>query len=81
MIESEKYRVEEDRLKADPIVKALAGDVPRAKRADLVDKDGSPSWEFMQSANAEYHKRGGAASESLGGIGRAIVALWREEGR
>lgn len=70
VIEAEHYREEEKALKADPIILALADELP----ADFPVAE-LESWAFISGAGQEYHQRGGQAARSIGGPARAIRAL------
>lgn len=70
VIEAEHYREEEERLKADPLILALAAELP----ADFPVAE-LESWSFISGAGQEYRNRGGRAARSIGGPARAIRAL------
>src|SRR6516165_8880561 len=59
MIKAAHYDEVEELLSNDPIVQAMAQGLAKVEREKLVHEDGSPRWEFMQKANAEYRERGG----------------------
>lgn len=79
VIESDEYRQEEERLKADPIVIAMAKEIPKHLREVMVHPDGGAKFELMMRSNDEYRKRGGQGSQSIGGVARALIALWKQE--
>jgi hypothetical protein len=70
VIEAEHYREEEETLKADPIILALAAELP----ADFPVAE-LEAWSFISGASEEYQKRGGQDARSIGGPARAIRAL------
>ncbi|QGJ97359.1 hypothetical protein PBI_ISCA_79 [Mycobacterium phage Isca] len=75
-IESKEYEQTRVRLQADPIVADLSVELffaPDEIKASLVHEDGSPTFEFMQRANAEYARRGGTDGGHIGGIAEAIL--------
>lgn len=72
VIESDDYRKEEEVLKADPIVIAMADEIRNlapSMRPDMTGHD------FMGRANDEYTRQGGTNHRSIGGVARAIRAL------
>jgi hypothetical protein len=64
IIESGQYASEAERLAQDPAIRDMAATLP-------ADVDTS-SWDFMQKANAEAHRRNVQGIESIGGVARAI---------
>lgn len=64
IIEDGHYASEAERLAQDPAIRAMAATLPP-------DVDTS-SWDFMQKANAEAHRRNVEGIESIGGVARAI---------
>jgi hypothetical protein len=76
-IEATHY--EETRLAfmADPIVQAMAEELPDAflYGGDMLSADGTPRFEFMQMANGAYRRKGGALSGHIGAVAEAIVRL------
>jgi len=75
VILSDDYRKEQEALLADPIVAAMAASLTAGELVELIHPDGTPTFEFMLAANAEYRSRGGKASWSMGGVGRALATL------
>ena len=77
-IESAEYGAEERRLKADPIIVAMARGVPAG--VDMT------SWEFVSAASRYYVKEFAASGRdtgqfgSIGGPARAIRALKAADG-
>lgn len=67
VIESDDYRREEEQLRADPIIQAMAAEIPAT-----VPTDG---YDFMVRALDEYKRRGGENARSIGGPARAIRAI------
>jgi hypothetical protein len=61
------YHDEADALLHDPVIVAMAAEVP-----DGTDVD---AWSFTTAALREYQKRGGTASTHIGGPAAAIKAL------
>jgi hypothetical protein len=69
VLESERYRKEEETLMHDPIIIAMAN--------EIVDPDGvdMEAYEFMVAASDTYKDRGGFQARSIGGPARAIRRL------
>lgn len=74
-IVSDEYRAEDEALRNDPIIKAMALGLANVKRADIAHEDGTPRFEFMLAARDEYRSRGGQNQMSMGGAARALLAL------
>lgn len=66
-----------NRLVDDPVVRAMAADLIAAEvRMELLaHDDGTPRFEFMNGANAEYRARGGTDGAHIGAIGEAILKI------
>jgi hypothetical protein len=79
-IENDDYRSEEEELKADPIVQAMAREAKNAPRHKLYHMTGDPRIAFMARALDEYKKRGGTKAKTFGSVARAITALNKEQG-
>lgn len=73
IIESDDYRDEEESLKRDPIVIAMA------KECDDVPEAGLEGYQFTMAALREYRRRGGTQAHSIGSVARAIRALLKRE--
>lgn len=75
-IRADHYREDVDRLIADPIVRDMAGGLAGESIANLTHDDGTPRFEFLLAANAEYTRRAGhGANAHLGGVPEALVAI------
>jgi hypothetical protein len=74
-IVSDKYREEQARLMADPIIREMAATVVADPPPWELD-----SWNFIVAAGNEYKRRGGTQQESIGGPAKAIAALVAEGG-
>lgn len=72
---SERYAIEEEALKDDPILQEMAREFIAFSQTlpDVPER-----WEFMRMVSAEYDRRGGQASETIGGPARAFFALVKE---
>jgi hypothetical protein len=69
-----------NRLKADPIVIAMAEGLRGIPMSDLCHDDGGARHEFMMAANREYMKRAGHGAEAhIGGVSEALLALLKEK--
>lgn len=74
-IESDKYRTTREALAKDPIIQAMAADMPAAMLPKVINRHGSPTWAFMQTCLDEYHNRGGKIDTHIGGPAEVIVKL------
>lgn len=68
VIESQDYRDEIEKLKADPIIRDMAFEIPADFEVKLTH-------EFMGRAGAEYRDRGGTQARTIGGPARAVIAV------
>jgi len=80
MIKAKHYDEVEELLANDPIVIAMAHGLAKVEREQMVHEDGSPRFEFMQSANAEYRERGGKGSghdegDHIGAVAHALLKV------
>jgi hypothetical protein len=75
VIESGDYENTRLRLMQDPVVIAMAKGLENEPRSQLCWDDGSPKFDFMMSANAEYRKRGGKDGGHIGAIAEALLRL------
>lgn len=72
------YDEVERRLRADPVVRAMARELRGAGTWGAVHEDGTPSHGFMLSANRTYAERGGEITgKHIGAVARAVLALAR----
>ena len=74
VIESQRYRDEVERLKADPIIRRMAREV---QDLGLGDQE-LESWGFISAATTRYDLEGGRNAESIGGPARAIASIVKE---
>lgn len=72
--EAAHYGREVAKLKKDPIVKAMAKELPKNFKMTYRNSN-EPTGDFTMMAMLEYSRRGGKNSQSIGGVARAIVAL------
>lgn len=83
VIVDDSYREEQETLKNDPVVQAMAKELEgHWKKGGLLyfsHASGTPRHEFMGVANTEYHKRGGKNSRSLGGVAKAIIDILQSQ--
>lgn len=75
---SNDYRDEQAALVADPIIRAMAYPMTLSLICEYFHADGTPRFEFMQMANAEYRSRGGDKSQTLGAVARALKTVLEE---
>lgn len=62
-------------LVADPIVIDMAGGLAGVPVSELAHDGGTPRFEFMQAANAEYKSRGGEGGGHIGAVAEALLKL------
>ena len=75
-IRSKQYGEDEARLAKDPIVVAMAAELPRdGFRGRSLHDSGEPTFSFMMLANEEYRKRGGKDGAHIGCIAHAILKI------
>ena len=75
-IKAKHYGVDEARLAEDPIVVAMAAEIPRdGFRGRYLHDNGQPTFQFMMLANGEYRKRGGTDGAHIGCIAHAILNI------
>jgi len=71
IFKSPKYELEATRLVADPIIIAMAEELPPGMgNAEL------ESWDFMRSAEQTYRDRGGKLHLSIGGPAEAVKRVY-----
>lgn len=78
VIEAKQYEEDRARLAQDPIVKAMAEEIPLfalERGGALVAKDGGPTFKLMMQANREYARRGGKDGAHIGCIAQAILRI------
>jgi hypothetical protein len=87
VIESGDYERNRKSLMKEQIVIDMANDISNYAYKDgkqvkvgptgdtLTHISGEPTFEFMMSANTEYHRRGGHNNESIGAVANAILRL------
>lgn len=80
VIVSDNYRNNERRLMFEKIVIDMAHGLRDVDVSDITHEDGTPRFNFMQSANAEYHSRGGKDNESIGAVATVLLRLLKGEG-
>jgi len=78
-IEAEHYGQTRKALKADPIIRDMAGGLAGVPMSELVHEEGTPRHEFMMAALREYQARGGQIGTHIGGPAEALLELLREE--
>lgn len=78
VLESDDYRKTREALKADPIIRDMAGGVRDHPLDELQHEDGNPRWEFMSAALEEYKSRGGKIATHIGGPAEAILMILKE---
>lgn len=74
-LEAAHYQEARDRLAADPIVVAMANQIPDEVLAELTHADGTVTHDFMSNSNDEYARRGGRDFAHLGAVAEAIVQI------
>ena len=76
-IRSKQYGEDEARLAKDPIVIAMAAELPRdGFLGRYLHDNGEPTFSFMMLANEEYRKRGGGGDAMhIGCIAHAILKI------
>lgn len=74
-IVSADYAINYALLASQDIVIDMAKGLADVPRKELASEDGTPRFEFMQSANAEYRERGGKDAESIGAVAHALLNL------
>lgn len=81
-IEADRYRETRVRLKRNQVVKDLAEEIKSGNvaKSELVHDDGTPRFEFMLGANAEFMRRTSDDSQPrhIGAVAEAIIELWEE---
>jgi len=79
-IKAAHYGETEARLRKDPIVIALASEIPWNELNDrFLDSNSEPNFDFMMRANEAYRARGGEDGGHIGAIAAAIVSLVCQE--
>jgi hypothetical protein len=76
VIQAAHYGETEAALADDPIIRAMAWEIPADTAATMLD--GDPNWTFMQASLDEYKRRGGTIPTHIGGPARAVQAVLRE---
>jgi hypothetical protein len=80
VIEADHYRREVVALENDPIIRAMAEEMPEGLNTpDITHDDGSPNFNFMMAASHEYNARGGTQASSIGGPAKAILRVLKGE--
>jgi hypothetical protein len=74
-IEAAHYGEARRALTQDPIVQDMAHGLAYVPRSTLVHDDGTPRFEFMTRANAEYARRGGKGQAHMGAVAEALMLL------
>lgn len=76
-IEAEKYRETRAALAEDPIIQALATELPPDWRLQFTHggTDDQPNYNFMCRALDEYKRRGGTIKTHIGGPAEAVIAV------
>jgi hypothetical protein len=76
VLEAPHFEETRKRLMADPIVIAMAEELPAEIIKDACHDSGSPRSDFMLASLREYEKRAGHGAEShIGGVAEAIIRL------
>ena len=84
IIEDSSYAETVAKLKADPIIVAMADEIMEKVKKNmgmlehLAHPDGSPTHSFMLNALGEYHARNGIIPTHIGGPANAILSLITE---
>lgn len=90
VIEGDRYRAEQVALRTDPIIREMAREILRDYERDfgergyedamdrLVNEQGEVRWDFTRAASDEYRNRDGKLATSIGGPGKAVVAVLKE---
>lgn len=84
-MESNEYKKSIERLKADPVIIAMAdelmeaGDFSIDSLSRYEQPSGTPRMAFMTLAMNEYHDRGGKIPTHIGGPARAVLAVIKEK--
>lgn len=77
-IRAAHYGETEERLTHDPIVIAMASEIPEAMvtvENNMIHESGQPTSGFMNTCNAEYRRRGGTDGGHIGAVAHAILML------
>jgi hypothetical protein len=74
-IEARHYGTARTVLQNDPIVQSMAHGLKDVPLTELTHDDGTPRFEFMQAANAQYDKRGGTNKAHIGAVAEALLFL------
>ncbi|AQT28483.1 hypothetical protein SEA_TNGUYEN7_85 [Mycobacterium phage TNguyen7] len=75
-IEAPHYEETRQRLQRDPIIIAMSIEIlgaPTEIKASFAHDSGTPTFEFMQRANAEYARRGGTDGGHIGAVAEALL--------
>lgn len=75
VIRAQHYTDTENALKADPIIKDMAGGVSHLPMDKLIHSDGTARHNFMMGALDEYKARGGKIPTHIGGPANAILSI------
>lgn len=78
-IQAAHYAEARNKLMTDPIIQDMVVGLEAVSLDALQHDDGTPRFEFMQVANAEYDKRGGTYKAHLGAVPEALLALLKKE--
>jgi hypothetical protein len=74
-LRAKHYDETESRLASDPIVLEMARGLVTVPRDQMAHEDGSPRFEFMQAANAQYRKMGGCDGGHIGAVASALLRV------
>ena len=75
-IRAAHYGETEERLTKDPIVIAMASDLPwNELKERFTHESGEPTFDFMMRANQTYRDRGGKDGGHIGAIATAIIMI------
>lgn len=59
----------------DPVVHAMVAGLRDVPMDGMVHDDGTPQFAFMNSANAEYARRGGTNHAHIGAVAEALIKI------
>jgi hypothetical protein len=78
-IEAKHYAASRRHLYDDIIVCDMAQGLRDVALDTIQHDDGTPRFEFMQAANAEYAKRGGKYHAHIGAVAEALLMLIKDQ--
>ena len=76
VLRSADYDEAVESLAANPVVIAMAAEVPDDAEAECFHETGSPRFDFMKGALDEFHRRApGVDAHHIGGVAEAIAKI------